>query len=211
MTVGAAGRPPLPIQRLGTERLVLTPLDPAGDAPDLHLMLADSEVHRYDVDACASTSLDETEKRLGVQVMANGGASWAVRLRCDGTAVGTIGLVGDTGTTVQGIGWSLASAYWGRHIMSEAAAVIVPWLLAQDGVDGLEAWVDVRNAASTGVARAAGMTERERLPRVYADSVSQTVVLVRVAAPAGLEVPGDLPEGTAVQVSGSSSRPDLKA
>lgn len=198
---GAVGRPVLCLPRLRTDRLELTPLHPEADAPDLHVMLADAEVHRYDVDARASTSRQETEWRLSLQVMANGGATWAVRLRGGGTAIGTVGLVGDTGTAVQGVGWSLATAWWGRKLMSEAAAVVIPWLLAQDGVAGLEAWVDARNAASLGVARAAGMTERERLPRVYAESIGQTIVMARGVSAAELDDPGHGPCSAAPRVT----------
>ena len=182
-------RPPLHIEPLRSERLELTPLDPAADAPDLHEMLADPEVHRYDTDARLSESIQETESRLRLQVMANGGATWAIRVG-GGRAIGTIGVFADQGTRIRGVGWSLVSSYWHRGITSEAAGVVVPYLLGQEGVDGLEAWVDSRNHASIGVAHAAGMSERGRLPRVYADHVAQTVVMARAARPRDPEVFG---------------------
>ncbi len=173
-------RPPLVIDPLRTERLELTPLDPRADAPALHAMLSDPLVHLYDVDAAVSTSVDETESRLRLQVVANGGVTWAIRLRgCE--PIGTIGIFADQGTTIRGVGWSLIPSYWGDGIMSEAARAAIPFLLTQDGVDGLEAWVDSRNIASLGVARAAGMTERGRLPRVYDGHVAQTIVMARAA------------------------------
>jgi len=185
-------RPALRIESLRTDRLDLTPLDPALDAPALHAMLGNPDVHRYDTDALPSGSLAETESRLRLQVMANGGTSWAIRLH-GGAAIGTIGVFADQGTTIRGVGWSLEPSYWGRRIMSEAARVVLPFLLAQAGVDGLEAWVDSRNLASLGVARAAGMTERARLPRVYPDHVAQTVVMARAAVPVDPEVLGVTP------------------
>lgn len=174
--------PSLCIEPLTTRRLELTPLDPALDAPNLHAMLADREVHRYDTDARVSASVEETEDRLRLQVVANGGTTWSIRLK-GGPPIGTIGVFADQGTPIRGVGWSLASPYWGQGIMSEAARVVVPYLLAQDGVDGLEAWVDSRHLASLGVARAAGMTECGRLPRSYPDRVAQTVVMARSAHP----------------------------
>jgi RimJ/RimL family protein N-acetyltransferase len=152
-------------------------------------MLADPEVHRYDTDAVASSSVAETEFRLRQQVVANGGASWAIRLG-DGPAIGTLGIFADQGSTIRGVGWSLASAYWRQGITSEAARVAIPYLLAQPGVDGLEAWIDAQNPASLGVARAAGMTEGGRLPRSYRNRVAQTVVMVRAAQPREPEVFG---------------------
>jgi RimJ/RimL family protein N-acetyltransferase/catechol 2,3-dioxygenase-like lactoylglutathione lyase family enzyme len=180
-------RPALTIGRLTTERLELTRLDPEADAADLHVMLADPEVHRFDTDAGPSGSIRETRQRLRGQLAANGGATWAIRLHA-GPAIGTVGVYADQGTTIRGIGWSLASAHWGRGIASEAARIAVAYLLSQPGVDGLEAWVDSDNLASIGVARAARMTERGRLPRVYADRVAQTVVMARAAVPADPEV-----------------------
>jgi RimJ/RimL family protein N-acetyltransferase/catechol 2,3-dioxygenase-like lactoylglutathione lyase family enzyme len=174
-------RPPLVIVTLRTERLELTPLDPVADAPSLHAMFADPLVYRYDTDACASSTVAQTEHRLRRQLAANGATTWAVR-QDDGPAVGTIGIFADQGTTIRGVGWSLSRQYWGRGIMSEAARTAIPYLLAQDGVDGLEAWVDSRNVASIGVARAGGMAERARLPRVYDDHVAQTVVMARAAS-----------------------------
>ena len=89
---------------------------------------------------------------------------------------------------MRGVGWSLARALWRQGITSEAARVVVPYLLHQPGVDGLEAWVDSRNLGSLGVARAAGMSERARLPRVYRDHVAQTVVMARAATTLDPEV-----------------------
>lgn len=182
-------RAPLVIEALETERLSLVPLDVAADAPSLHLMLSDPLVHRYDSDARASRSVDETETRLGRQLMANGGATWAIRMK-GGDAIGTIGVFADQGTTIRGVGWSLTRSYWRQGITSEAARAVIPFLLGRAGVDGLEAWVDSENVASIGVARAAGMIERARLPRVGTDRVGQTVVMVRAAKPKDPEVLG---------------------
>ena len=59
----------------------------------------------------------------------------------------------------------------------------MPFLLAQPGVDGLEAWADSRNIGSLKVAARAGLTERARLPRSYDDHVGQTVVMAIAAKP----------------------------
>jgi RimJ/RimL family protein N-acetyltransferase len=172
---------------LSTERLLLTPLEPDADAPALHAMLSDPAVHEFDTDARPSASIAETEHRLRLQVLANGGTSWAISPR-GGSPVGTIGIFADQGTSIRGVGWSLIRSQWGKGIMREAARAAIPFLLEQDGVDGLEAWVDSRNAASLGVARAAGMTERARLPRVYDDHIAQTVVMARAADDSDPEV-----------------------
>ena len=173
---------PIAIEPLQTERLDLTPLDPDADAPALHAMLADPEVHRYDTDAVASRSLDETTWRLRRQALVSRGASWAIRMR-GGDPIGTVGVFADQGTPIRGVGWSLVQEHWRCGITSEAARAAIAHLLTRDGVDGLEAWVDAQNAGSLAVARSAGMTERGRLPRSYPDRVGQTVVLARARAP----------------------------
>lgn len=182
-------RSPLLIEPLQTARLDLDPLDPGRDGPALHAMLSDAEVHRYDSESAASTSVAETEGRLRMELAANGGTSWAIHVR-GGDAIGTIGVFADQQTTIRGVGWSIARAYWRQGITSEAARIVVPYLLAQEGVDGLEAWVDSRNLGSLGVARAAGMSERSRLPKAHRDEVAQTVVMARAAVPTDPEVFG---------------------
>jgi len=182
-------RPPLSIQPLQTARLDLDPLDPVRDAPALHAMVSDPVVHRYDSDSAGSTSVAETESRLRMELAANGGTSWAIRLR-GGDAIGTIGVFADQQTTIRGVGWSLTRVHWRQGITSEAARVVVPFLLARNGVDGLEAWVDSRNLGSLGVARAAGMYEQARLPKPYRDEVAQMVVMARAAVPTDPEVFG---------------------
>lgn len=177
-------RPPIVITPLETERLLLTPLDPEADADDLHEMYADPEVHAFG-DTPPFERIEQTRDFVRKEVRENGGTSWAMRLRDDPTALGTIGIFSDQGTTIRGIGWSLQSSHWGRGITSEAAKAVVPFLLEQDGVDGLEAWVDPLNTRSLAVARNAGMVEAGRLPRTYPTRVGQSVVMVRPADPTG--------------------------
>ena len=135
-------RPPLDIETLRTTRLTLTPLDAAADATDLHPMLADPEVHRYDTDAEAS-AVRRRRPRVDWPVSWSRTAAPPGRSgSAEGRAIGTIGVFADQGTTIRGVGWSLARAFWREGITSEAARGVVPYLLAQPGVDGLEAWVD---------------------------------------------------------------------
>lgn len=147
-------------------------------------MDADPLVHQFMYGSSPSHSIDQLQRRLAADLDQNGGTTWALRLRDDPTTLGTIGIFADQGTTIRGLGWSLRRSHWGNGLMSEAASAIVPFLLAQPGVDGLEAWADSRNIGSLKVATRAGLTERARLPRAYDDRVAQTVVMA-VAADAG--------------------------
>jgi len=135
-------RPPLVIAELSTARLVLRPLDPTVDATDLFEMDADPLVHQYVYGSSPSHSVEQLQRRLAGDLDQNGGMTWAVRLRDEATMLGAIGIFADQGSTIRGLSWSLRRSHWGQGLMSEAASAIVPFLLAQPGVDGLEAWAD---------------------------------------------------------------------
>lgn len=171
------------ITELSTARLELRPLDPTVDATDLFEMDADPLVHQYMYGSSPSHSIEQLQRRLAADLDQNGGMTWAVRLHDDPTVLGTIGIFADQGSTTRGLGWSLRRSHWGQGLMSEAARAIVPFLLAQPGVDGLEAWADSRNIGSLKVAMHAGLAERARLPRSYNDRVGQTVVMAVAANP----------------------------
>lgn len=175
------------MQTLTTARLDLVPLDPDRDAESLHAMHGDPEVSPYGP-AEITADVAATRRRLVDELRSNGGWTWALRLRPDPEAIGTIGLFSDQGTSIRGVSWSLSRQYWGRGLMGEAAPIIVDHLLAQPGIDAVEAWIDTRNTRSIGVARRAQLDERARLNRVYADHGAQQVVMARAAEPHDPEV-----------------------
>jgi catechol 2,3-dioxygenase-like lactoylglutathione lyase family enzyme len=120
-------------------------------------------------------------------VVSNGGAIWAIQPKRS-EPIGTIGIFADQDNSIRGVGWSLVRSHWRRGFMSEAAKAAIPYLLAQDGVEGLEAWMDSQNLGSLGVARAVGMTESGRLPRPYPDRAAQTIVMTIASRPRDREV-----------------------
>jgi RimJ/RimL family protein N-acetyltransferase/catechol 2,3-dioxygenase-like lactoylglutathione lyase family enzyme len=158
-------------------------LDPVLDATDLFEMDADPLVHQFVYGSSPSHSIDQLQRRLAADLDQNGGMTWTLRVRDNPTVLGTIGIFADQGTAIRGLSWSLRRSHWGQGLTSEAASAIVPFLLAQAGVDGLEAWADSRNIGSLKVAARAGLTERARLPRSYDDHVAQTVVMAVAAEP----------------------------
>ncbi|MDN5726303.1 MAG: GNAT family N-acetyltransferase [Propionibacteriales bacterium] len=168
------------MQTLTTARLDLVPLDPDRDAASLHAMLADPETYPYG-SGDPTSDVAETRARLAEELTACGGWTWVLRLRSQAEALGTIGLFSDQGTSIRGLTWALRGDHWGRGLMGEAAPVVVDHLLAQPGIDGVEAWIDTRNIRSLGVARRARLDERARLPRVYADHTAQQVVMARAS------------------------------
>lgn len=170
------------MRTLRTARLDLVPLDPDRDAESLHAMHGDPEVHPYGSDE-PTVDVAATHARLVEELRANGGWTWVLRRRPGTEALGTIGLFSDQGTSIRGLSWSISRSHWGQGLMGEAAPVVVDHLLAQPGIDGVEAWIDTRNTRSLGVARRARLDERARLSRVYPDHTAQQVVMARAAEP----------------------------
>ncbi|HEY0871747.1 MAG TPA: GNAT family N-acetyltransferase, partial [Acidothermaceae bacterium] len=197
--------PPLVIPELSTARLSLRPLDPIRDATDLFEMDRDPRVHEYVYGSSSSQSVEETRQRLDAELAGNGGVTWTIRLHDDPTALGTLGLFGDQGTSIRGVSWSLRPSHWRQGITSEAAMAMVIYLLAQPGVEGLEAWADSRNIGSLRVATRAGMAERARLPRSYDDRIGQTVVMAVAADPTDPRVLTVTPSLQVRDVDGTAS------
>jgi RimJ/RimL family protein N-acetyltransferase len=157
-------------------------LDPERDAKSLHTMLADPATYTFS-NARPTGDVVESKERLAHELAGNGGWTWAITLLPRSEAIGTIGIFYDQGTSIRGLDWKLTRQHWGRGLMTEAARAVVPHLLQQPHITGLEAWIDVQNARSLGVARHAGLAEVARLNRVYDDRVAQQVVMARAADP----------------------------
>jgi len=170
------------METLRTDRLDLVPLDPERDAESLHAMYGDPRFYFYGPPE-TTADVSATRARLVDELTRSGGWMWSLRLRPNAEAIGTIGLFADEGTPIRGLSWGIAPRYWGRGLTGEAARTVVDHLLAQPGIDGVEAWIDTRNVRSLGVARRARLDERARLPRVYDDHTAQQVVMARAAEP----------------------------
>src|SRR5690349_22386843 len=125
----------------------------------------DPEVMRYvaggvlpDLEAVRSTlrRYEEQQAQLGF-------SSWALVER------ETAGLVGDAGFGVFAptgdveLGYTLARAYWGRGLATEAAAACLAAGLAQLPVTRIVALVDEENERSARVAERIGMTRVESI------------------------------------------------
>ena len=62
-------------------------------------------------------------------------------------------------------GWVLGRRLWGQGLMTEAAAALTAWLLAQPDIWRVEAMVDIDNPGSARVMEKIGMTLDGRLDR----------------------------------------------
>ena len=90
---------------------------------------------------------------------------WHLTLHSDPTPIGALDARLD-GHGVE-LGYVLGRAWWGQRLMPEAAAALVPLLLALPQVHRVSAYCDVENVASARVMERIGM-QREGLLRRFA-------------------------------------------
>ena len=113
-----------------TERLDLRLLSVA-DAADVFAYASDPEV-AANTSWFAHERLEDAESFVTNVVGAHSEAEgslrhvWAIRLRGDGTVIGTIDLVQDS-ISVAHVDFALARKYWSRGIMTEATRAVLDW------------------------------------------------------------------------------------
>jgi len=143
-----------------TERLILRPLR-IEDAEALHPMYSDAEANTYGSHP-ATTTLDESRARLEKGIADPTWRAWAVTLKGDDTAIGTVACYEKRQGKVTEIGYVLKRAFWGRGIVTEAVAAMIDLLFAE-GQRRVFADTDPDNKASTAVLERLGFTLEARL------------------------------------------------
>jgi len=143
-------------QPFPTARLDLLPLR-VEHATEMAAALDDPALHTYIGGAPATLeALRARYERLvaGSPDPTVSWCNWVLRLREDGTLVGTVQatVVGD----VAEIAWVVGSDWQGRGFASEAAVGLVEWL-EQQGIRSVIAHVHPEHRASAGVATTAGL------------------------------------------------------
>lgn len=138
-----------------TERLVLRPLR-IGDADALHPMFSDADANTYGSHP-STTTFEESRTRLEKAVADTAWRAWAVTLKGDDTAIGTVASYEKRQGKVTEIGYVLKRAYWGRGLVTEAVAALID-LLFSEGQRRVFADTDPDNAASIAVLRRLGFT-----------------------------------------------------
>ena len=112
-------------------------------------------------------SLDETRRFLEQHCAAGRKAgtvsSWLITLSEGGSAVGMIDV--RFAACRAEVGYVLARRYWGRGLMTEAAGVVVEWVIAQPEIHRAWATVDLENVASQRVLEKVGMAREGVLRR----------------------------------------------
>jgi [ribosomal protein S5]-alanine N-acetyltransferase len=152
---------PLPLR---TERLELRPFTD-DDVPAMHRIYADREVMRYVATGAVSDStrtraiLREYARRVAL----DGRGFLAVVDRASGEVIGDAGLEQrDAPVHEVELGYTLARAWWGRGLATEAAAACVAYAFGELGMDELIAMVEPPNAASAHVLEKLGFTRDGR-------------------------------------------------
>jgi len=143
------------IEPVETGRLVLRPLA-MSDAADLFRVYRDAEAMRF-WHTPPHASVDDTTHLIG-ELLAGDGAWWAICLRADGVAIGTIGFHGNPGAP--GMGYILGSDYWRRGYGEEALRAAATHGFRRLGFDRAELWIHQDNIASQRLAEKVGFVRR---------------------------------------------------
>jgi [ribosomal protein S5]-alanine N-acetyltransferase len=135
---------------LDTPRLILREIVPA-DAEVLYALRRDPEVTKYldrdnDADISAVHSLILS---IRASFDAGDGITWALCLRDDPTLIGTLGFWKiDKKNHRAEIGYTLAAAFWGQGLMSEAMETVMRYGFEEMRLHSVEANTAVGNLAS---------------------------------------------------------------
>jgi ribosomal-protein-alanine N-acetyltransferase len=136
----------------------------AEDAQAILHLFGDEAVTRY-YDLETMTSLEQAETLLGRMMQRFERAEalrWGIALKETDALIGTGGYNSLAGTRAQ-IGYDLASAWWGRGLMTEALAAILRFGFEQMELNRIEAGVMPGNEASVRVLRKLGFQEEGTL------------------------------------------------
>jgi ribosomal-protein-alanine N-acetyltransferase len=143
----------LPVMQ--TERLVMRALR-VEDAEALHPMYSDVDANHYGSHP-ATVTLDDTVARLEKAVADTDWRAWAITLKGDDTAIGTVACYEKRQGKVTEIGYILKRAYWGNGYVTEAVAALID-LLFSEGQRRIFADTDPDNAPSIAVVKRLGFT-----------------------------------------------------
>lgn len=138
-----------------TERLVLRPLR-AEDADALHPMCSDAEANTYGTYP-ATTTIEQTREQMAKRVADTAWRAWAITLKDDDTAIGTVASYEKRQGKVTEIGYTLSRAHWGNGYVTEAVAALIDLLFAE-GQRRVFADTDPDNAPSIAVVKRLGFT-----------------------------------------------------
>jgi len=140
----------------------------SSDAPALFRIYSDAQVMRWfgsDPMTAPTDAQYLVNLYAGWRRMANPGTRWGLQLKGRDELIGTCGLFKwNRGWKNCTVGFELDRSGWGRGLMKEALATILPWGFEVLQVHRVEAQVHPHNAASLGLLSSLGFV-REGLAR----------------------------------------------
>lgn len=146
--------------RIGTERLVLRPLDPVADVAALHRIGRDARVARMMMSIAPEWTLGQAAAFLdGSRWRGGPGFRLAIALRAaPERTIGTVGIGGDPVS----VAFFVDPAHWGLGYATEAVGAFLSVVLPRCGLSGVEADHFADNPASGAVLRKLGFVETGR-------------------------------------------------
>jgi [ribosomal protein S5]-alanine N-acetyltransferase len=143
-----------------TERLILRPLCEA-DAEALHAVYSDAEAMTWWSHA-PHTDVAETRERVTSNISKHDWRAWAITLKGDDTAIGTLAAHEKRQGKVIEIGYALVRAHWGAGLAREAVSALVTRMFAE-GNRRIFADTDPENDASNTLLKRLGFTREGHL------------------------------------------------
>lgn len=154
------------MKKLETDRLILSPWT-RKDAADLYEYASNPNVGPH-AGWKPHSDIKESKKIIKTVFQPNG--VWAIRDRENGRAIGSISFDTDKyrpGINSRELGYSLSEAYWGKGIMTEAAAAVIRYGFEEMKLDMICICTGPENKRSQSVIRKCGFTYEGTLRRAY--------------------------------------------
>lgn len=142
-------------------RLRMRPLS-VDDAAAMHLVYADEEAMRY-WSHPALGSVEETRARLVKNTTDTEWRGWAITLKGDDRAIGTLAAHEKRQGRVVEIGYSLARAHWRHGYAREAVSRLLDLLFREEGHRRVFADTDPDNIGSNSLLESLGFVREARL------------------------------------------------
>jgi ribosomal-protein-alanine N-acetyltransferase len=142
-------------------RLRMRPLTP-DDAEAMHVIYSDPEAMRWWSHPPYS-SLDETRDKLAKNIASPDWRAWAITLKGDDTAIGTLAANEKRQGRVVEIGYSLARPHWRNGYAREAVSRLLDLLLREEGNRRVFADTDPDNVGSNSLLESLGFVQEGRL------------------------------------------------
>ncbi len=146
---------------LETARLRLRPMS-ADDAAAMYRVYADEVAMRWWSHA-PHASVEQTREALAKHIADPAWRSWAITLKGDDTAIGSLAAHEKRQGKVVEIGYSLVRSHWGQGYAREAVARLIDRLIREEGMRRVFADTDPENDGSNRLLESLGFVREGHL------------------------------------------------